>query len=1855
MEPPDPTSKQTTALSSMVEKYRETCTVPQHPKVCPECGSKVSTYHLNFDEAAWMCSSNDVSIKAIKNDNEVINVSLFVFQCVWPLASLKPTEIFGKSDVSLLMKIKSGKKKQKKLDKSNSSLTSAEDETASTKSSHKEVDRKENFDDFVNDKPVPVEDNGNSHKSQVEVRINDGEPVDMDNLDDDYPPPPALEASDQESDDEEDSFHRSFYNVPNPMSPMSPSHSLLEGDDDRLPGRAGGLTPRGAGSATTPSRSERVAEGGDVDDQGFVRPASSMLSTPVRQSTPFHVPALLSPMPATPYRSRDSERSVGGNLDYDLNLTDSEVSDVERTPQHVPEAAGRDMPSLMSPLRPSLQQQCDGAEPSPPSMKMVLKRNKDKDRWDVEGQHKEQPVAAPDPDPDPEPDDWEDVVLPDRPAVSGKQPFKLDKVVLNLKKSAGSGNSWNITEKKSSQSDLDTTMDASGEPTATATATTEAPPKEERRGRKSKSVPMKIQNMDSIDMDATTTTSTTAPEAVSSPNNSSATATEKVDEGSGKPPEDDIALPDQPQIDQEQQVTTATTTIATVPLTATASVTSPTSSISNKMASPAKTRPPIKTFSRVKKAKTIETSLSNRLAMSTGMAGVSVDIMDPALKSKTARPSDAFAADIDSQMNWREVAELASKAASEVNNVSKNRDFQEVSELLKFGTSIQDKRSFIQRIQKSLKLDNTSKNGEVTFFVGQNKSSIDLPLEESSLAVSDENAKVKVMLSSESDGIEGEVLKTKAVHTTLPVEQKKRGRPAKPRPELADQPNLRPISPPPTLVPQPQTAVPHDLARPSRYSGPAVSHQQAQFQRHQHLYMMDNNLQQQQYHHNHHQQQNQQFPQQQPPPGSGFDEILADPVKIRKFREHLNILMQEYQMPNEFAVCGIDPVVAMMVTRAADPAFASINFEAMLQLYAKLQHYDRLLQQQQQQNQHMLPLPNNLLLQHQQQQQQHHQAQVGFNPQQQRQTVQPQPQRSSQQHFASGSYQEVPQFANQSQQHQGQPVNRRQQVQQQQPAMANRDRVYAELQTVRRSEEVTDATQVLRRHQEGQQVQEAEEASSTPTGSGSSKTASAPSPDPRTSGPETSTKSPPAGKEQSSRMIIKQEVMTPLAPGALNNDPGSVNVTSVYAPPASVSVITGHSKEGGVGTGDKVVTFKYSNGYFGPIRVETEEEVKAVVALVEDKIQEREYRDQHGGRFSQGVVSTTEAIRARSLLSQQIIKYIDKAFTKKGLKENVVGRKKRNYPKRSQIIKTDPETGKLRYPEKHPLSKESGLAFIKTEQPSEIDEAHPGAPGPGLLPLPPSLANHDKDPTSYNPPTPVLNASIDEIIQNSQNVEANNSSRPQGDPEPDPDLAPQKPRKIHLTKPGPLIAGGRVQDRPTLAPDPPPISVPAIPICDKTAPPKDKKTPEKKKKSGESPVKISLALFRSKDKNAEKLESDDAVEQEDDDDNSDSNARRSSRIASKKERKRKVKKDEQAEPLPKMGVIEVTPVELVPQPPLQDCSDSIPDQAEDNQELEESGSVEPKSSEVGEETSQDSSENLRPAEFKKMTFKNVADDILSASLIPQLPNEEDSAAIPSTSGSTTTETSLKSKSEAAKTMSTVPRPGYMNTRRISQLMEEQAIKSKKSFNPQSLLAGAGTGEGGNTSASTSNIFIRKNQQARIKKLLDRKKKKEEKHEMRKLKAMQKKANVYVGMGEPKDSDDPAAKARKKFRKTPATIDGKKLVLTSTNEIVQVQQEETPIPVPESPAVIQDANIEAVPDHPHQGVQKQPPPPSSGITQKERDLIDELIRVAGEELHDPVPTPAQNQQPAASSQELMDFEMASSLHPHAMEPSFDDIF
>ena len=170
--------------------------------------------------------------------------------------------------------------------------------------------------------------------------------------------------------------------------------------------------------------------------------------------------------------------------------------------------------------------------------------------------------------------------------------------------------------------------------------------------------------------------------------------------------------------------------------------------------------------------------------------------------------------------------------------------------------------------------------------------------------------------------------------------------------------------------------------------------------------------------------------------------------------------------------------------------------------------------------------------------------------------------------------------------------------------------------------------------------------------------------------------------------------------------------------------------------------------------VNTEEECKLCMELVKAKVEERDYRDKHGGRRTNGVYASTAAIRARSVLSPDIVSYLDRAFTKRGMKENIVGRKKRNYPKRSAIIKIDPKTGAKIYPKNtanNPESLKDGEVVVKKEK--DDDDANTNTTNLQLLPVssglervnPPDIETFELNP---GPSPKIMGTVVDSIITN---------------------------------------------------------------------------------------------------------------------------------------------------------------------------------------------------------------------------------------------------------------------------------------------------------------------------------------------------------------------------------------------------------------------------------------------------------------------------------------------------------------------------
>jgi hypothetical protein len=151
-----------------------------------------------------------------------------------------------------------------------------------------------------------------------------------------------------------------------------------------------------------------------------------------------------------------------------------------------------------------------------------------------------------------------------------------------------------------------------------------------------------------------------------------------------------------------------------------------------------------------------------------------------------------------------------------------------------------------------------------------------------------------------------------------------------------------------------------------------------------------------------------------------------------------------------------------------------------------------------------------------------------------------------------------------------------------------------------------------------------------------------------------------------SRMMVKTD---PDAP------PGSVMPASVYPYMASVHVLDsvppGTAQPGQVGRGSTCLQFFYENPQdgekiaFKPVYVDTEEDVQCVVALVAERA--AEYQSKVGLRPKQ-YQYFSDAVRAKSQLDPDVVRYIERCFTKGGMKDHKKGLKKRYYPKRKQTL-----------------------------------------------------------------------------------------------------------------------------------------------------------------------------------------------------------------------------------------------------------------------------------------------------------------------------------------------------------------------------------------------------------------------------------------------------------------------------------------------------------------------------------------------------------------------------------------------------------
>ena len=91
-----------------------------------------------------------------------------------------------------------------------------------------------------------------------------------------------------------------------------------------------------------------------------------------------------------------------------------------------------------------------------------------------------------------------------------------------------------------------------------------------------------------------------------------------------------------------------------------------------------------------------------------------------------------------------------------------------------------------------------------------------------------------------------------------------------------------------------------------------------------------------------------------------------------------------------------------------------------------------------------------------------------------------------------------------------------------------------------------------------------------------------------------------------------------------------------------------------------------------PWLLRNENEIQNIFEFFKYKIKEREYKDIHGGRILKGIYPTSVENNARLALPSDIVNYIEKSLTKSEMERNKAGKKRRIYPKRSEIIKIYP-------------------------------------------------------------------------------------------------------------------------------------------------------------------------------------------------------------------------------------------------------------------------------------------------------------------------------------------------------------------------------------------------------------------------------------------------------------------------------------------------------------------------------------------------------------------------------------------------------
>jgi hypothetical protein len=160
------------------------------------------------------------------------------------------------------------------------------------------------------------------------------------------------------------------------------------------------------------------------------------------------------------------------------------------------------------------------------------------------------------------------------------------------------------------------------------------------------------------------------------------------------------------------------------------------------------------------------------------------------------------------------------------------------------------------------------------------------------------------------------------------------------------------------------------------------------------------------------------------------------------------------------------------------------------------------------------------------------------------------------------------------------------------------------------------------------------------------------------------------------------------------------------------------------------------------------------------------------------------------------------------------------------------------------------------------------------------------------------------------------------------------------------------------------------------------------------------------------------------------------------------------------------------------------------------------------------------------------------------------------------------------------------------------VPGKRIFDPSALLDREEAPE-----QVPADVFVRHSKEAKVKKLLELKRKKEKREEKRKIKSQLKKSKTptqYVGMGQSASTLVNLKKTRK-FT-SPQKIGGKRMVLKDNGQVVHLETKVVKQPLPTAPPYSMSGVVPEVPEN-----------TTSKATQAELDFMDRLLRTAEEAI------------------------------------------